>query len=486
MAGGTWTPTDKPILPGLYLNFRSAGLSAIQAGERGTVAMPVKAIWGDTNKIYTITSESQLKEVFTDDEKIGTAYKLGKLALLGGAKKILMKRITDGTDTKASVTLQSGTSSNSIDAIKLEAKYSGTYGNKFKVTVADNISISGAKDIKLYIDSVLVKTFTVSGTPEDIVNAINNDPTNTYITATLLEGAEGNLLNVTSASFAGGTDGIQNIANSNYTDAFVDFEKEQFNVFVLDGVTDEGLQASVKAWIERLREEGRGVIAVIGGSTSDDKASNAVEIAIQRSASMNYEGIVNVGVGAYLNGVEYSSSEVACWVAGLIAGQTLTQSTTYAVAPFSDVNRRWTKAEMEQAVEGGVFLLVWDGEKVKVLRGINTLTSLRQGQNEAWKKIRAIRVMDAINNDLVKTAEDSYVGKVNNTVAGRNALVMACREYMKTLAMGGVIEPDDWKVELDPEYYSGEVTIPTDEVYLRWEAKITDVMEKIFGTFLVK
>ena len=32
----------------------------------------------------------------------------------------------------------------------------------------------------------------------------------------------------------------------------------------------------------------------------------------------NYEGIVNVGCGGYLDGVEYSSAEVAAWVAGLI------------------------------------------------------------------------------------------------------------------------------------------------------------------------
>lgn len=484
MAGGIWTATDKPVLPGLYLNFRSAGISSIQAGERGTVAMPVRAIWGDISKIYTITSEKELKDAFTDDTTSGTAYKLGRLALMGGAKKVLMKRITDGTDAKASVTLKD-TSTEPVNVLKLEAKYTGTYGNKFKVSVSTNAINSQAKDLKILIDNVLVKTFTVSGDIDAIVSAINSDTENLWIVASKLADGNGTLANVTSAAFNGGSDGSAP-AVSNYTDAFVDFEKEQFNIFVLDGITDSSLQASLKSWIERLREEGYGVMAVIGGSATDDKSSDAVTKAIQRGASMNYEGIVNVGVGAYLDGVEYSSSDVACWVAGLIAGQTLAQSTTYAVAPFSDVNRRWTRSEMEESVNKGVFLLFWDGEKVKVLRGINTLISLREGQNEAWKKVRAIRVMDSINNDLVKTAEDNYIGKVNNTSAGRNALVMACREYMRTLALGGVIEADGWDVKLDPDYYNDEVSIPADEVYIRWEARLTDVMEKIFGTFIVK
>ncbi|WKL00286.1 hypothetical protein Q0F98_24470 [Paenibacillus amylolyticus] len=34
--------------------------------------------------------------------------------------------------------------------------------------------------------------------------------------------------------------------------------------------------------------------------------------------------------------------ETSAYVAGLIAGQRLNQSTTYAATPFDDVTRRWT------------------------------------------------------------------------------------------------------------------------------------------------
>lgn len=481
MAGGIWSPTEKPILPGLYLNFKSQALATIQPGARGTVGVVVKAHWGPDKEFVTIESENDLVNYYTSDTTNGaTAYKVIRLILLGGAKKVIAYRIVDSNAASSTVTLKD---TENADVLRLTAKYKGTRGNSFKVTVQTNPIDINKKDIKLYEGATLLKTFTfLSGNIDNAVNAINNDIQNVWVVAEKIAAGNGILANVSNVQFSGGNSGITGITSSEYVEALAKFETQEFNVFVLDGVTDESIQASLKAWVERLRNEGKGIIAVIGGSASDDKASDAVSKAIARSASMNHEGIVNVGVGAYEGTSEYSSAEVACWVAGKIAGQSLTESTTYVTTPFQDVNRRWTKSEMEQGIQGGVFLLYHDGEKVKVLKGINTLTNLRQGQNNAWKKIRSIRVMDAINNDLVKTAEKAYIGKVNNTAEGRNSLVGACREYMRQLALAGVIENTGWDVYLDPDYPNPE----PDEVYVKWEARLTDVMEKIFGTFIVK
>jgi len=479
MAGGIWNPTEKPVLPGLYLNFKASALASIQPGSRGVVGAVVKAHWGKVNDIVEISSEADIINNFTDDISNGaTAYTILRFILMGGAKKVIAYRVADSNVAKATLTLKDSSNNNMI---KIDAKYEGSRGNNFKIAVQTNPVDSNKKDVKLYENATLLKTFTVPSGADNIVNIINSDPENVWIVASKVDDGTGILANITATALTGGNSGIAGVQASDYVNAMAKFETQDFNVFVLDGVSDSSIQASLKAWVERLRNEGKGIIAVIGGSKDDDKSSDAVSKAISRSTSMNYEGIVNVGVGAYLGGVEYSSGEIASWVAGLIAGQKLSESTTYAVAPFSDVNRRWTKSEMETAVKNGVFLLYHDGEKVKCLKGINTLTSLRQGQNEAWKKIRTIRVMDAINSDLGKTAEDSYIGKVNNTEEGRNALIGACKEYMRTLALGGVIENKDWNVYIDPDY-----TPLPDEVYIRWEAKLTDVMEKIFGTFIVK
>jgi len=124
---------------------------------------------------------------------------------------------------------------------------------------------------------------------------------------------------------------------------------------------------------------------------------------------------------------------------------------------------------------------------VKVLKGINSLVTLRQDQNNAFKKIRGIRVMDAIAEDLQRTAEANYIGKVNNTEEGRMALIGACMQYMATLAKGGVIENTGYFVQLDPDYYGEGATMTpeADQVFLNYGARLTDVMENIFGNFYV-
>jgi hypothetical protein len=485
MAGGTWSATELPVLPGLYLNFQAAALAAIQAGARGVVVAPVKAHWGPVCEFVEITSEAGIIENYTANENGGaTAYTTLRFALMGGAKKVLAYRLADTNAHVAEVILaDSGTA----NALNLVTKY--PTDRSFSVTVKPSL-IEGKTEINLFEGTTLLKTFSFqSGTIQAAVDAINNDPGNQWLVASIVESyaGSGTLATVNDAvAFTLGDAGIDGVVASDYTAALSAFETQEFNILTLDGITDSDLQASVIAWVKRVRDEGKGVILVLGGSAADDAVVNTT---IARSTSQyNHEGVVNVGTGVVLNKVSYSSAQVAPYVAGLIAGQKLSESTTYAPTPFSDVTRRWTRSEQEKAVQNGVFLLFHDGRMVKVLRGMNSLVTLRQGQNNSWKKIRAIRVMDAINADLLRAAEDNYIGKVNNTAEGRLALIGACKKYMESLAQGGVIEAIDWDVYLNPVYYGANPTITPepDQVYLKWEARLTDVMEIILGTFIVK
>lgn len=482
MAGGTWNQTDKPVLPGFYMAFQAAAAAAIQPGARGIVALPVKAHWGPVREFVALTDEAGTVQAFTRDESNGsTAYMAARLALLGGARQVLAYRLADGDAAAAELTLQD-TGAESVGVLKLTARYPGARGNAFKLTVQTNLVDASKKDLLLFEGTTLLRTFTFTGgTIQNAVDAVNGDSGNIWVTAAKLADGDGGLANVSGAAMASGQSGIAGLSNADYVDALTAFETQSFDALALDGVTDESLQASVAAWIARIRDEGNGVVAVLGGSAADDTASDAVAKAVARSADFDSEGIVNVGVGARLGEVSYSSAQLSAYVAGLISGQSLSASVTYAAAPFGDVTRRWTRAEQEQAVRGGVFLLMHDGRQVKALRGINSLQAPRQGQNNAWKKIRTIRVMDSINADLRRTAEESYIGKVNNTEEGRLALIGACKQYLQTLAQAGVIEADGYDVAVDPAQ-----TPEPDQVFLKWEARLTDVMEQIFSTFVVR
>lgn len=478
-----------PVLPGFYMIFQAAALAAIEPGARGTVVLPVKAHWGPDKQFVEVGSEAAITELFTDDEtNNATARTTLRLALLAQPKKVLAYRLVDSSAAIATKTLQD-TTATPVNALKIDAKYKGARGNNFRLTVAINLVDSAKKDIKLYDGTTLLRTFTfTSGTLAAAAAAINEDAGNAWITATVLLPGNGILADVTNVALTGGNSGITGLVNADYIAALGAFETQDFHVLALDGISDAALRTSVVAWVKRLRTEGKGIISVLGGSAVEDTGATAVSTAVTRSATIDFEGVVNVGVGGILDGISYSSAQTSAWVAGLIAGTALSGSTTYAASPFEDVTRRWTRSEQESAVKGGVFLLIHDGRKVKALKGINSLVTLRVGQNKGWKKIRKIRVMDQITYDLMQTAEDNYIGKVNNTAEGRLALIGAGKDYLRTLATEGVIESTGYSVALDPRYYGSApaMTPEDDQVFLTWTADDTDVMEQIFGTFNVQ
>lgn len=479
MASGTWSATDKPIRPGFYMNFEAAALSAIQAGTRGYLAIPVKANWGPAKQIVEITSEKELIDTY-NTEKISdgyTAYECIRLALLGAPKTVLAYRLADSSAAKASITLKD-TATTPVNVLTLTTKYETT--RSFNITVRDNIvDPTNKQDIVLYEGTKQLYVFTYAkGLIDNAISAINNDSNNVWIVATKLADGSGTLANVTAQSLTGGNAGIANITNQDYIDAMAAFETRTFDTFTLDGMADPSLQTSVKSWVERLRNEGKGIIAYLGGTANDDKD---ITVANARSESFNYEGVVNVGVSAVLDGTTYSSAQVACYVAGLAAGQALSESLTYAVTPFDDVQPRLTNNQVISAIQSGTLVLVHDGEKVKIEKGINTLTSLRESQNNAWKKIKCIRIMDAINTDTSKTANDSYVGKILNNEDGQVALLSAIKKYFETIA--GTLIDTDFTVAIDKEK---QANAEGDEFYWYWDARVLDSMERIFGTGIIR
>ncbi len=483
MAGGTWTASEPKVRPGFYINFQSAALAQISAGTRGVVAIPVKANWGPVRQFVEITSEKELIDTYTESTTNGaTAYISIKFALLGAPNKVLGYRLADASAAKASITLRD-TAATPANVLTLTTKYETD--RPFKITVRDNVVDANKYDIVLYEDTKLLYVFTFdkgASVVDNAVAAINNYAGNKWITASKIAAGNSTLELVTSQPFTGGNSGISGITNIDYTNALADFEGITFNVLTLDGISDSALQTSVRAWVDRVRDEGKKVIAVMGGSAADDQD---IIIGNARSVGFNHEAIVNVVVGGILDGISYSSAEIAPYIAGLIAGQRLNESITYYATPFEDVTKRLTNSEIIAALQAGSLVLVNDGEKVTIEQGINTLTSLSEGQNNQWKKIRAIRVMDAINDDLLKSARDSYIGKVTNNDDGKVALISACKQYMEKLAADDIIMPD-FIVMLDPQYHGDPPIAAPDEVYLYWEAAITDSMEKIYSTFIVR
>ena len=134
-------------------------------------------------------------------------------------------------------------------------------------------------------------------------------------------------------------------------------------------------------------------------------------------------------------------------IAGLIAGTPMSQSVTYAVLPEVEDIHRMTPVEMDTAVGAGKLILYHDGEKVKLGRGVNSLTTA-EGKGDVWKKIKIVETLDMIAQDIRLTIQDKYIGKVSNSYDNKLQLVTAIKTYLQALARDGLIEAD-FTVDID-------------------------------------
>ena len=182
MAGGTWEQTNRPVLPGLYMNFQAAASSAIQAGSRGTVVVPVKANWGPVGTFVEVSSETAIERTFAASVlDNGTAYGSLKLALLGGPKKLLAYRVASSAAKAATLTLKD---SGGADVLQLDAKYPGDRANGFYVTIQPGVIDNTKFEVRLFEGNrMLYALLTAEITAEALAKEINADEQNLWITA---------------------------------------------------------------------------------------------------------------------------------------------------------------------------------------------------------------------------------------------------------------------------------------------------------------
>lgn len=248
-----------------------------------------------------------------------------------------------------------------------------------------------------------------------------------------------------------------------YAAARAAFEARPFNVFVYDGVVSTTEQDAGLAWAKANRDEGKHYSIVFGCSVPADDQDPTVGDA--RSVRLADDYAVNLINGVTVGGVTYNSAQYAAYIAGLIAGTALNKSVTYAAIPVDDVTRRARPTEIRASLAKGSLVLVHDGEKVKIERGIATSKA----------KIRKVRAEQAIASDITKTGADSYIGKLDNNEDGQKALIAAIRKYLDDLALSNVLVKGSISVDLDPDRVSSG-----DRVFLVVGFVEVDSMEEIY------
>ena len=132
--------------------------------------------------------------------------------------------------------------------------------------------------------------------------------------------------------------------------------------------------------------------------------------------------------------VVYTGQEFTALVASQLAALPLTRSFTYFTWPkLTQANLPFSEGE-DEAVNAGKLFLTYDGEKYKVARGVNSLTTYSEDKGEDFSKIRVVEAMHLIKDDIRETWEDNYAGKILNKYENKQQFIALINQvYFKQL-----------------------------------------------------
>lgn len=142
-----------------------------------------------------------------------------------------------------------------------------------------------------------------------------------------------------------------------------------------------------------------------------------------RNIRYNHEGIIQVG-----NEVKGDNpNALVYWVAGAQAGCRVQDSVmAKAYDGRYEIIPTVTRAELEQAIDLGVFTFHKVAGEYLVLKDINSLIKIeekdREKKNNDFKQNQSIRVLDTVVIESAKVFNGQFLGKVPNDDLGRISL----------------------------------------------------------------
>lgn len=400
---GKWASQNK-ARPGVYVNLKSTAPDVPQ-GLQGVVALPLDLDWGPEQVVQEITAATDTRPIF--GEALTSIQPLAEA--LKRAVKVLAFRLNANTGIKAT-----GTVGNLITT----AKYSGTTGNTFNVVIVSEGG--GLFTVNLYLGTELVEQQVSIDTVANLADSLYVDWTGTgVLTATA------------GTALASGT--TIAVTAGNHGTFRTTIEPYQFNTFGLYDVTDSGIKDSYKAWvIDQVENQGNMIHMYVAGYVAD------------------YEAITNVKNGVVLaDGTILAAAQAVAWVAGASAAAGSNGDLTYSVYEgTSDVDTKYTGAQIEAAIVAGEFVFTAKDGKARVEYDINSLTTTTAIKNSDFKANRVVRALFGWIRDVANIAEVGVIGQLDNNDNGRNVLKGRIIGYMDDKIADGTFTNFDAAVDL--------------------------------------
>ncbi len=211
-------------------------------------------------------------------------------------------------------------------------------------------------------------------------------------------------------------------SSENYNAALKKIKDLKWNYLTIPGIVPADVTI-VSAWIKEQREQSKKTFK-----------------AVLPNCAADHEGIINLttsSVASTITGKTHTASEYCARIAGVLAGLSLDRSSTYYV--LTDITSADVPDDPDERINAGELIIVFDSEKYKIGRGVNSLTTFTTEKNEDVRKIKIVEGMDLYQDDIRGTYEDYYVGKVINDYDNKQSFVAAIGSYHKEL-LGNVLD----------------------------------------------
>lgn len=460
MAGESYVLGEQKVRPGTYVRVTNIGESPMAVGAQGIAAALIRASWGPLGEVVTIEGLNEVSELFGEGKGTNVLRQLFR----GGARQVKVVRVGSG-GSKATVTLED-TSATAV--VALETKYPTS--RSFNATIRDTLANPEQRELLLYEGTKLLETITFAkGTdePQALTDAVNEN--SAYLMAQKLDNGDGKMAAVTNRELTGGSD--PTVTGASYTDAESIIEAETWNIFVVDSV-DPTVHATVQTFVNRLRNEGKRVLGVVGEPTSVDFGTRKAN-----AKAFNDPAMVYVGNGFETANGPVEGAEAAARVAGEILRSPYNSSLTHQVIENAvDVAGKLTNSQVVEAIQSGMLVFTKNASgQVQIEYGITTFLTPTEDLDEGWKKIRRVRTRDELINRVVLNT-DHLVGKLNNDENGRATIISIINGVINQMVaegglLGGQARLDEKK---SPEGDSAWFEIHVDDL---------DSMEKIYFEF---
>ncbi|SNT18731.1 Phage tail sheath protein [Anaerovirgula multivorans] len=220
---------------------------------------------------------------------------------------------------------------------------------------------------------------------------------------------------------------------ADYSEALARLKSKKWNYLAVPGVQN-GDVTNLATWIKTERDVNKKTFkAVLPNITAD------------------HEGIINFATeGIQVGEKIYSASEYTCRIAGIMAGLPFTRSSTYY--DLNEIESIQESEEPSEDIDNGKLILINDGTKIKIGRGVNSLTTATASKGMEFKKIKIVDAVDLVHDDIRDTFNNAYVGKIINSYDNKVLFMTAVNGYFGELERIDVLDSAHAnKAEIDLE-----------------------------------